>query len=486
MHSPCMSLRGNIVTVAISCLLFVLVACGDDDSDFATRPSDDSSSSVCEDCDDESSSSGKEIATNSSSSRNDKSSSSTKSSSSSAMSSSSVTQQSSSSSSRPTDILESEITVNETCEDVGACDAMVKTDVSTWHFVRKDAFGDDAEYTYTADGRDLIVTIKNADGSTDSKTYSMYNMESEAGVEMAFNAAKSTCMDGGGNDNVTKACVKDTTFALPECDESLEGVVGKAGASSYVTCKSGSWVKATDLEVDLKSACVKDLQGEKRLTSDSVLYKCNSQKWEEVYIPETGSLVDDRDGQTYKTVKIGDQWWMAENMNYEMDGSFCYHDSAEYCEKYGRLYLWSAAMDSVGTWSANGKGCGDGKTCLQRDPVRGVCPDGWHLPTYEEWQILIAAVGGRENGKALKSTSGWMEYYGNEGGNGTDDFGFSALPAGFDFGGYTHESNMALFWASSELDDDYVDEMDLTFKFDYANMGAYLKSSALSVRCLKD
>ena len=481
---------GSKRSAAIGSILLVMamfVACGDDDSDSATRPSGGSSSSVCEDCDDESSSSGKEIATNSSSSRNDKSSSSsvkssssTKSSSS-AKSSSSITQQSSSSRSRPTDILEPEITVNETCEDVGACDAMVKTDVSTWHFVRKDAFGDDAEYTYTADGRDLIVTIKNADGSTDSKTYSMYNMESEAGVEMAFNAAKSTCMDGGGNDNVTKACVKDTTFALPECDESLEGVVGKAGASSYVTCKSGSWVKATDLEVDLKSACVKDLQGEKRLTSDSVLYKCNSQKWEEVYIPETGSLVDDRDGQTYKTVKIGDQWWMAENMNYEMDGSFCYHDSAEYCEKYGRLYLWSAAMDSVGTWSANGKGCGDGKTCLQRNPVRGVCPDGWHLPTYEEWESLITAVGGRENGKALKSTSGW-----NDNGDGTDDFGFSALPAGYVFGGFTREGYSACFWGSSELDSDYADRMVFSSSFDYANLGSDLKFSALSVRCLKD
>ena len=119
-----------------------------------------------------------------------------------------------SSSSRPTEILEPEITVNETCTEVGACDAMVKTDISTWHFVRKDDFGDDAEYTYTADGKDLIVTIKNADGTTNSKTYSMYNMESEAGVEMAFNAAKSTCKNGGGNDNKIKSCVKDTVKAL--------------------------------------------------------------------------------------------------------------------------------------------------------------------------------------------------------------------------------------------------------------------------------
>ena len=76
--------------------------------------------------------------------------------------------------------------------NVKTCDEMVKEDVSTWHFIRKDAFGDDAEYIYKAEGRDLIVTIKGANGS-DTKTYSMYNMESEVGVEMAYQAAKATC-----------------------------------------------------------------------------------------------------------------------------------------------------------------------------------------------------------------------------------------------------------------------------------------------------
>ena len=79
--------------------------------------------------------------------------------------------------------------------NVKTCDEMVKEDVNTWHFIRKDAFGDDAEYIYKAEGRDLIVTIKGANGS-DTKTYAMYNMESEVGVEMAYRAAKATCEDG--------------------------------------------------------------------------------------------------------------------------------------------------------------------------------------------------------------------------------------------------------------------------------------------------
>ena len=140
-----------------------------------------------------------------------------------------------------------------------------------------------------------------------------------------------------------------------------------------------------------------------------------------------GELVDKRDGQIYKTVKIGVQMWMAENLNYaSSEGSFCYGNSADSCAKYGRLYTWAAAMDSAGIWSANGKGCGDEVECLPTHPVRGVCPEGWHLPTTDEWDPLLDALNGYVvAGRALKSRSGWYDN-----GDGTDVAGFSALPAG--------------------------------------------------------
>jgi uncharacterized protein (TIGR02145 family) len=202
---------------------------------------------------------------------------------------------------------------------------------------------------------------------------------------------------------------------------------------------------------------------------------------------EYGELIDDRDGQTYKTVKIGDQVWMAENLNYaylqpteELDSSsFCYNDSAEYCEKYGRLYTWVAAEMA--------------------------CPEGWHLPTETEWKNLFTAVGGSSTaGSKLKSAFGWNDYK-DKSGNGTDAFGFSALPAGsaecvisvrdgyddeFVCGAYGHEGYSAFFWIFTE-ENSY--SMGLFMQLSYLDddAGLYYRSKKdynyrYSVRCLQD
>ena len=198
-----------------------------------------------------------------------------------------------------------------------------------------------------------------------------------------------------------------------------------------------------------------------------------------------GSMTDSRDGQKYKTVKIGEQIWMAQNLNYETVNSFCYKDNTSYCAKYGRLYIWAAAMDSVGTWSTNGKGCGYGSTCSPTYPVRGVCPEGWHLPTQTEWRTLFTAVGGQTTaGSKLMSTSGW---YNN--GNGTDAFLFSALPAGYRFsnGGYNYEGYYAYFWSSTESDGYDAYFMGLYFGNDDASLSDLDEDYyGFSVRCLQD
>ena len=211
----------------------------------------------------------------------------------------------------------------------------------------------------------------------------------------------------------------------------------------------------------------------------------------------TSTMTDSRDGRTYKTIIIGSQMWMAQNLNYAYTGvpynygsytsdstSWCYGNEASNCTKYGRLYTWAAAMDSVGTWSANGKGCGYYKTCSPIEIVRGVCPEGWHLPTQGEWNALFNAVGGRSTaGKMLKSTSGW-----SNSGNGTDSYGFSALPAGnrYDDGNYDDEDYDANFWSSTEKDSSYVYTMGLYYSSGSVSLEKTLiKNMGVSVRCLK-
>lgn len=204
-----------------------------------------------------------------------------------------------------------------------------------------------------------------------------------------------------------------------------------------------------------------------------------------------GSLIDSRDGQTYKTVTIGTQTWMAQNLNYETENSYCYLDIASNCTEYGRLYTWAAAMDSAGTWSTNGKGCGYNKTCSPAYPVRGVCPEGWHLPTQAEWNALVIAVGGSSTaGKVLRSQTGWSTTSQDVDGNGMDAYAFSALPAGHmdAYRGYGLVCYYVFFWSSTEYDcdDDDAYYMVLYYAGDSANLYNNRKKNGYSVRCVKN
>lgn len=142
-----------------------------------------------------------------------------------------------------------------------------------------------------------------------------------------------------------------------------------------------------------------------------------------------GFFKDLRDDQIYRMVQIGEQTWMAQNLNYAYMPDTV-KDLEEYYEtRYGRLYHWSAAMDSAAIFSENGKGCGNVESCSPTYPIRGICPDGWHLPDTTEWNTLFDFVRGQIGNRdstllaaALKSTTGWRIS------NGSDIFGFESLP----------------------------------------------------------
>ena len=261
------------------------------------------------------------------------------------------------------------------------------------------------------------------------------------------------------------ACGDDDSSFAPRDDESSSGVAEDSSSSVKDVILSG------------------DSREGSSASSSSSIASSNSAKSSSSKAPKPGegSLMDTRDGQTYRTITIGTQIWMAENLNYETVDSYCYNDSAEYCAKYGRLYTWAAAMDSVRT------GCGYGSICSPTMPVQGICPMGWHLPNYDEWKTLIGAVGGSNiAGKKLKSSSGWNDNDGASG-NGTDAFGFAALPAGEKeyYGNYFSEGDIAYFWSSSIYGSDGAYSMSL-----FVSGNVYVVSTDkrpwYSVRCLKD
>ena len=195
---------------------------------------------------------------------------------------------------------------------------------------------------------------------------------------------------------------------------------------------------------------------------------------------EYGTLTDERDGQEYKTVKIGDQVWMAQNLNYEIAGSRCYKDP--YCASFGRFYTWAAAMDSVAKFSDYGKGCGENLTCSPTYPVRGICPSHWHLPSKDEWDILIKIVGGvSAAGKKLRTTAGWLFQE-----NGSDAYSFSALPVGYSthgsFGNYGYSAD---FWSSTENGPSAAYAMRLVYG-DEARLFNHFKYYEVPIRCVKD
>jgi uncharacterized protein (TIGR02145 family) len=209
-----------------------------------------------------------------------------------------------------------------------------------------------------------------------------------------------------------------------------------------------------------------------------------------------GVMTDTRDEKVYKTVKIGDQTWMAENLNYAdslktpslLKRSWCYNDVAANCAVTGRLYTWAAAIDSVKLYDGgNGVDCGFGKFCTLPAKVQGICPVGWHLPDTTEWNTLFTEVGGRSTaGRILKSKTGWV---GN--GNGTDGVGFSALPAGYrDSYGYYQNFNSnysyAYFWTTADKYNGSAYYTGLNYYGESTYLNFDVKDHGFSVRCIKD
>ena len=210
--------------------------------------------------------------------------------------------------------------------------------------------------------------------------------------------------------------------------------------------------------------------------------------------PCPGIPTFDYGGQTYTTVQIGTQCWMAENLNIgsRIDGAndqtdnseiekYCYYDLDSYCDNYGGLYQWDEMMQY---------------SIIQG--VQGICPPDWHLPTDEEWKQLEGwtdsqysypdpiwnntGYRGFDAGHNLKSLNGWYS-----GLNGSDLYGFTALPGGFRaYGDFYSLNRIACFWSCTEYNSNDAWYRVLYFMYDEVDRSNLSKDSGYSVRCLQD
>ena len=211
---------------------------------------------------------------------------------------------------------------------------------------------------------------------------------------------------------------------------------------------------------------------------------------------EYDSITDDRDGQVYRTIQIGSQTWMAENLNYAdsaetpslLGRSWCNEYKQERCAIAGRLYTWAAAVDSINLANdpENPQLCGYLKEC-NLEKVRGICPEGWHLPDTTEWRTLVNTVAGGDMtvaGIALASNVGWYDED-----KGPDSYGFSAFPVGDkyrDTDSFDDNNRSFFFWSISESQSD----RQLSYVFGSfvgsAGFAGNFKDNGYPVRCLKD
>ena len=302
---------------------------------------------------------------------------------------------------------------------------------------------------------------------------------------------------------VLSACGDDNSSSVvPNNDEpSSSSVNPGSGPESSSSIKSSNSAKrpesscsADRMESSSSSVILSSSEGSSLSSSSFVMpVACKTETEDNC---EYGELKDERDGKTYKTVKFGNQWWMAENLNYadstktpSLKGkSWCYGDEPENCAKYGRLYTWAAAIDSVAlaTDSENPQDCGYMKSSknILPDVVHGICPDGWHLPDYRDFSNMLVHVGGYSiAGTLLKAQSGW-----NEGGNGTDTFGFNVLPAGIriEDGSFDGLGDGADFWSATESDLEQAFSLYASYENEYSGVMDYAKNYAFSIRCVKD
>lgn len=272
-------------------------------------------------------------------------------------------------------------------------------------------------------------------------------------------------------------------------------------SAGVVTVKCGDGEEADSTKLYKAMCGLTPYDPDEAACYSNVLYSCGGKPFN----PNT-HLCDNRDDKLYSIKKIGSYVWMTENLNFNYSKgsakSYCYDNDPENCEEYGRLYTWSAAMDSAGVYSMDCMGCGlyenddENFVSVSKSQTRGVCPENWHVSNYKEWidMYMSTGVSYYDVGKMLKSETGWSYNKGDDrDGNGSDEFGFTGKPAGIAFSNDSFDDigESARFWQSQDYEKDHVSAYAVRFENSsneilYDSTYRVGKSYAISVRCVKD
>ena len=526
--------------VASAALVFgMFTACGDDSSSSSWEPSDD-----------EEISSSSEKTKKSSSSEEKKSSSSKKSESSSSGKDSSSSEDTKISSSSEANSSSSLVDMQQKklVEKLGACDssnADTLVELEVWYMCQEGRWKPaDAIVTDTRDwaaGKDGDTKFGDENKTRcyvyeDGKGW-RYGKLTDCNLGLPGCTLKNRGIVGIGSDNEWYMCygwfsridstkyscewekASEEAVALGSCTDANNDSIAEMNSTYYI-CKNYWWSIATSAEIHTSGMkCTEKEKGTiaKGVDTDDEFY-CTGTAWTDYTrwswdIPLSmrmnkdiayDSIVDSRDKQVYKTVKIGSQTWMAQNLNYAdssktpslKGGNWCHPHDTDDCKVGGRFYTWAAAIDSVAlaTAKTNPQTCGfKAESCkIPEGNLRGICPEGWHLPSVKDWNDLLEAVGGKsEAGSFLKSKTGWSPLEGL--GNGSDKFGFTALPLEAyitEDEWFVSPGNSAYFWSVAEAEGENKTAQAqiflISYNSAYASISSYSKDDALSIRCLKD
>lgn len=319
------------------------------------------------------------------------------------------------------------------------------------------------------------------------------------GDVLAYNAAtgrfEPVAMSGagGGITMETDPTVPDWAKADAKPTYDYSEIENTPDLSGYLTTESQTLAEVATLDNSMNNIQIKNLADptdNQDAVTKAYVDILITQLWEAIEAlggNASNIFTDIRDGNTYSILTIGSQTWMAENLRYEGNiplgrnitsstNPYRYYpnDNETYVETYGYLYNWQAAMNGEVSSSSNPSG------------VQGICPNGWHLPSHQEWTQLVETIEGNNVGSQLAGDSGLWQPGALTQANNFGASGFNAIPAGSNGNNPVDLGIHANFWSSTEYSNNTAQYFTIYNYSTGYSQGAPNKTFGFSVRCVRN